>query len=147
MPFSSPFALFEKLFDASADTRLYSYADPWKLFVPPRVIRFTTPPSARPYSAVKLLVWTLYSCTASIGTCWPTPAVNSLLLATPSSSTFVLEERRPLIAYPTPRPLALSTATFGTVATKSYGLRLNEGNSVICCVLTVLLSVCDSVFT
>ncbi len=53
----------------------------------------------------------------------------------------------PSIAKPTPRPLCASDVTFGTVATKSYGLRVKEGSSVTCWVLMVLLSVCDSVLT
>ena len=46
--------------------------------MPDLVATFTTPPPARPYSAVKLLVRTLNSCTESSGTDCPTVAVNRL---------------------------------------------------------------------
>src|SRR5712664_2244278 len=100
-----PWALSKKSCVANLDTRLYSYAEPWKAFEPLFVARFTTAEDARPYSAVKLLVRTLYSCTESNGMVWPTEAVNSLLFAAPSSKTFVPAERKPLNETPTPRPL------------------------------------------
>src|SRR5689334_16549014 len=105
MGFSSSFALFQKLFEPSAETRLNSYAVPWKAFVPDLVATLTTPPDARPTSAVNVLVETLYSCTASSGIDCPTVPLNSLLFETPSSNTLVLADLIPLIAYPTPRAL------------------------------------------
>ncbi len=51
--------------------RLNSHAVPWKSFVPLRNVALMTAPPARPYSALKLLVWTLNSSTAS-GETWTT---------------------------------------------------------------------------
>src|SRR5215475_430963 len=67
-PFGIPLALLSKSFEVSAETRLNSYRVPCRLLVPDLVTTLTTPPEALPYSAVKLLVVTLNSCTASRGT-------------------------------------------------------------------------------
>src|SRR5262249_17380290 len=56
----------EKKFRAfSALFRRYSQADPWKSLAPERVTATNTAPLYRPYSALKLLVWTRNSCSAS----------------------------------------------------------------------------------
>src|SRR6516162_10029604 len=98
-------ALLKKFSVDIADTRLYSYADPWKSFVPDFVAKFTTPPEARPNSAVKLFVKTLYSCTESSGMGCPTVPTNSLLLAVPSNRMLVLAARNPLKETPAPEPV------------------------------------------
>jgi hypothetical protein len=100
--------------------------------VPDFVATFTMPPEARPYCAVKFDRTTENSCTESSGTCWPTVAVNSSLLAEPSSRMFVLADRMPLIAYPVPRFDAVSSETFGAMPTRSYALRVSVGSSRIC---------------
>jgi hypothetical protein len=66
--------------------------------VPALVVRLTTPPDARPYSAEKLLVMTLYSCTESIGTSSPTAEPKMATFSTPSSRISVPDSRCPLMA-------------------------------------------------
>ncbi len=51
--------------------RLNSHTVPWKSLVPLRKVALMTAPPARPNSALKLLVWTLNSSTAS-GETWTT---------------------------------------------------------------------------
>ena len=53
----------------SAVLRLNSHAVPWNWLVPLRKLALMTAPPARPNSALKLLVWTLNSSTASGETC------------------------------------------------------------------------------
>ena len=89
------------------------------MLVPDFVATLTIPPLARPNCAEKFDVMTENSCTESSGTSWPTLAVNSSLLAPPSSSTFVLAERWPLMAKPAPRPDASSFTTLPESATRS----------------------------
>src|SRR5437016_3922534 len=64
---SIPLALLSKVLEASAETRLNSYAVPWISFDPRLVSTLTTPASALPNSAVKLLVKTETSPTESRG--------------------------------------------------------------------------------
>ena len=49
--------------------RLNSHTVPWNALVPLRNVALMTAPPARPYSALKLLVWTLNSSTASGESC------------------------------------------------------------------------------
>src|SRR5580658_10399959 len=117
-----PYALSLKLLEAKSETRLNSYAVPWNWLVPDLVVTLITPASARPYSAVKLLVMMPTSWTESSGVVWPTDAMNSLLFATPSSRMLVPDERRPLIDTPAPRPVPAppvgsSSLTFPDVTT------------------------------
>src|SRR5512143_439933 len=98
LPWSIPFALLSKVLVERPLLRKNSYTVPRYWLVPDFVATFTTPPEARPYWAEKFEVRTENSCTESSGTAWPTLAVKSSLLAEPSSSTFVLADRAPLIA-------------------------------------------------
>src|SRR5262249_42910872 len=135
--------------DAKVEYRPNSYAVPWKAFVPDLIVTLTTPAAARPYSAVKLLVKTVISCTASKGTVCPTDAVNSSLLAAPSSKMFVLADRRPLILKPAPRgvrPASAALLTLPTVPTKSYGLRVSSGRSLSSFDVSSSPTVCVSAF-
>ena len=140
-------ALLLYVFAAKAATRLYSYAVPWNWFVPDLVVTFTTPPPVRPYSAVKFDVDTRNSCTESSGTVCPTVASNRSTLSPPSSRTLVSAERCPLMAKPAPLALCMSSVTFPDVATRSYGLRVSVGRSVIWLLVTTCDSVWFSVFT
>src|ERR1700682_3284012 len=101
-------ALFWNVLADRAATRLYSYAEPWNVLLPDLVTRLTTPPLARPYSAVKLLVSTLNSCTESSGIFCPTVAEKVFTFSAPSRRMSVEAERIPLIAKPAPRMLLLS---------------------------------------
>ena len=67
------------------------------MLVPDLVMTLTTPPLARPYSAVKLLVRTLISWTESSGTFCPTEVSNRLTFSPPSSRILVEAERIPLM--------------------------------------------------
>ena len=53
-PFGVSVASFCSVLEDNADTRLYSYADPWNALLPDLVTRLTTPPLARPYSAAEV---------------------------------------------------------------------------------------------
>ena len=85
----------------SASLRLNSQALPRNWLVPLRIEALTTAPPVRPYSALKLLVWTLNSSTASGESCttWfekPWLLVPYELLSTPSSMKLLTALRRPL---------------------------------------------------
>src|SRR5262249_5756616 len=54
---------FSGVFEARAETRLNSYRLRWYWLPPALVATVTTPRPARPYSAVKILVRTLNTCT------------------------------------------------------------------------------------
>jgi hypothetical protein len=60
-----PVTLDTKLLASSLSLRGNSNTLPWYWFVPDRIVAFTVYPAERPYSAEKLLVLTLNSCTAS----------------------------------------------------------------------------------
>ena len=70
--------------------------------MPDFVATFTTPPEARPYSAEKLLVTMLYSCTASIGMFSPIATLKMAMFSTPSSRISVPDSRWPFTEKPTP---------------------------------------------
>src|SRR3954451_15244797 len=85
----------------SASLRLNSQALPRNWLVPLRIDAFTTAPPVRPNSALKLLVWTLNSSTASgdICTIWlekPWLLVPYELLSTPSRMKLFTALRSPL---------------------------------------------------
>src|SRR5258708_297638 len=129
-PFFVPVASFCSVLAERYETRLNSYADPWNALVPDLVTTLTTPPLARPYSAPKLFVSTVNSCTESSGIVCPTEAVNVSTFSLPSSRMEVEAERIPLIAKPAPRPLCVSSVTLPEIATPAYGLRVGAvGNS------------------
>ena len=70
--------------------------------VPDLVVRLTIPPEARPYSAEKLLVTTLYSWTESIGVWLPMRRLKTATFSAPSNRISVPASRCPLMATPTP---------------------------------------------
>ena len=85
----------------SASLRLNSQTVPRNWLVPLRIDALTTAPPVRPNSALKLLVWTLNSSTASGETCttWfekPWLLVPYELLSTPSRMKLLSALRRPL---------------------------------------------------
>src|SRR5215470_10330427 len=61
----TPPALAKKSLAFRTLLRRNSYAEPWRVFVPPLVDRLITPPANRPYSGPRLLVCTLNSSIAS----------------------------------------------------------------------------------
>ena len=101
----------------------------------------TMPPSARPYSAPKLLLTTRNSCTASwLGVARCTP-VMVLTKSAPSTVISLLNERMP------PKEICVTSnsvkvvpsavrlvATLGVRSAKSVKRRLLMGSWVICCV-------------
>ena len=77
--------------------RLNSNPDPCSWLLPDLVMMFTTPPAARPTSAVYMLVWTLTSATASIDGLTPTVPIARSLLSMPSISWLFWLSSEPLI--------------------------------------------------
>ena len=75
----------KKLLEFRDASRRYSNTEPWKSFVPERIVRLTAAPPNTPNSAVGLLVWTLNSWMASSGGVMLIIAFSGSLLTTPSS--------------------------------------------------------------
>ncbi len=118
-------------------------------FVPDLVTMFTIPPSARPYSAAKLLFTTRNSLTAScdgVARCDP---VAVLMLSAPSTVTLLLRSRCPPNEMRVTEGsvnvdcrLILPVVTPGLSSAKSVNSRPEMGSDWICCVsITWLTSV------
>ncbi len=115
--------------------------------VPDLVTMFTIPPSARPYSAAKLLLTTRNSLTAScdgVARCEP---VAVLMLSAPSTVTLLLRSRCP------PKEMRVTegsvnvdcrlirpVVTPGLSSAKSVNKRPLMGRAWICCVSTTWLT-------
>ena len=78
--------------------RRNSYAEPWNVFVPERVVTLITPPRFLPYSAPNRLVSTLNSLRNSrLGVPSPSGALFSALeIGAPSTIRLLLPRRAPL---------------------------------------------------
>src|SRR5262252_11029866 len=126
--------------ESIASLRKYSYAVPWKVFVPDLVETLTAAPGERPYSAEYGLVTTLNSWIASTDgrdTCVVSSWTFSemLLLSTPSRRKLFCSARAPCTLIPPVRPndvpppcsVYRSPCTPGTSDSKSSQLRIASG--------------------
>jgi hypothetical protein len=120
--------------------------EPWTSLVPDFVTTLTMPPSARPYSALKLLFMTRNSLTAScdgVARCDPLAA---RMLSAPSTVTALFRSRWP------PKEIRMTfgsvkgdwalvwpTETFGLRRAKSVKRRPLTGRAAICSVFTTWL--------
>src|ERR1700691_2474281 len=134
-----PALLEKKSLALSCVLRKNSYKLPWNSLPPERVTTLNTPPADFPYSAEKLLVSTLNSCTRSgvaLMTGWFCAGEE---LGAPSNRNSLLAARWPLIANDTVLIWSMGRLftpidgrTPGTSIASAYGFLTSSGSSVIC---------------
>src|SRR6267142_1736993 len=100
----------------------YSYAEPWKLFVPVLVTRLNWPPEECPVSALNWLVCKVNSATASGITVEFGPVTPRLLSSTPSTLKLFSRGRVPPTDSPTPLTPPGCATTLGASTARFSGL-------------------------